>query len=705
MPYSIVTKDGIKINNIPDDVDPDSDQLRQRVAQLRGQNQDKLALQQKLEGIDTTPRQVDVSQAIESPLEAGLIAAGRGMTGIGRGAQRLFALATGDTEEADRLAQLSQSEEQVFQPLEERFPVSTFVGEVAGETAALPIGGAGTGLAARGLSAAGVGGLAGGVSELGRGGTGGESALAAATGTVFGPVGEAFGVLTNRFGAPAVRAFGNILTSRGINPSDLIKDGIPTETGLQVIDNLGISEDEFQAAFEGVGEVARQGRTPEESFRIARAAEEGVDLTQGQASRDFAEQSAEDTLRGLEGIEGTRARTFFTEQQEQLTRAKDNFVNKLQGEFDDSIERGVGVRSTLREINAAERATISDLYQGLKEIEGGDTRINASLLETMESDLARELSPSDRVLRGVQNIFEDFELRPSDSPSRLAQGPLRFNNAEAMRQRLNKLKPTESADIAYVSELKRGLDDLFAGAVDALPENAPIQEAAQAARSRAAQRFATFENKDIIEDLTSFKRGSTTERVPDELVLNRILASGNRKVTNLKAVKRVLNQNPSRASLQAWREIQTQAALDIFGRAIDPSTGAISGRRLNSSIERFGQPALSVLFDKNQLNALKRVQGVIGDATIPVARTTNPSGSALKFINAMSRVASLPGMTGKVAQILGSGASEIQDRAQRQAILEGIERGATQTQRGNAFLQLASGVGARQSLLEQQERE
>ena len=37
MPYSIVTKDGIKINNIPDDVDPQSDELKQRVAAIRAQ--------------------------------------------------------------------------------------------------------------------------------------------------------------------------------------------------------------------------------------------------------------------------------------------------------------------------------------------------------------------------------------------------------------------------------------------------------------------------------------------------------------------------------------------------------------------------------------------------------------------------------------------------------------------------------------------
>ena len=35
MPYSITTKDGITINNIPDDVAPDSAELKQRVAAIR----------------------------------------------------------------------------------------------------------------------------------------------------------------------------------------------------------------------------------------------------------------------------------------------------------------------------------------------------------------------------------------------------------------------------------------------------------------------------------------------------------------------------------------------------------------------------------------------------------------------------------------------------------------------------------------------
>jgi len=39
MPYSIQTKDGITINNIPDDVDPNSKELKDRVAKIRSENQ------------------------------------------------------------------------------------------------------------------------------------------------------------------------------------------------------------------------------------------------------------------------------------------------------------------------------------------------------------------------------------------------------------------------------------------------------------------------------------------------------------------------------------------------------------------------------------------------------------------------------------------------------------------------------------------
>jgi hypothetical protein len=57
MPYSITTKDGITINNIPDDVAPDSPELKQRVAQIRasgGQDQPQGSLGREI-GLATRP--------------------------------------------------------------------------------------------------------------------------------------------------------------------------------------------------------------------------------------------------------------------------------------------------------------------------------------------------------------------------------------------------------------------------------------------------------------------------------------------------------------------------------------------------------------------------------------------------------------------------------------------------------------------------
>ena len=46
MAYSITTKDGIKINNIPDNIQPDDPSLKARVLKIREDNQSQL-MQQK----------------------------------------------------------------------------------------------------------------------------------------------------------------------------------------------------------------------------------------------------------------------------------------------------------------------------------------------------------------------------------------------------------------------------------------------------------------------------------------------------------------------------------------------------------------------------------------------------------------------------------------------------------------------------------
>jgi len=97
MPYSITTQDGITINNIPDNIDPNSDVLRQRVVAIRG-GQDGL--------VDTGGAGGDVSQPIlgDTPTQAQILANAQRLQElaspgvgqqVGAGEEALFSIASG----------------------------------------------------------------------------------------------------------------------------------------------------------------------------------------------------------------------------------------------------------------------------------------------------------------------------------------------------------------------------------------------------------------------------------------------------------------------------------------------------------------------------------------------------------------------------------------------------------------------------------
>ena len=649
----------------------------------------------------------DVSDV--GPAKAGLIAVGKGMTTIGRGAEQAVNALTGDEQKSARNQLRYKREEGPYGKLEEAYPASTFVGEVVGESAAFPVGGVGTGLVKRGASSMITGGLAGGLTEAGQGGD--DVGTTTALGAVFGPIGEAFGTLVGRYGGPAIKALRELIYNKmGSVPEGIMTpSGALTPKGEQLLNDLNISRGEFDSAFGGVTDVTKiDGLDPEAALRVARAQQEGVPLSEGQATREFEIQSAEDILKGLEGREGTQARSWFSNQQEALIRSKDNFLETLGGDIEaNRTARGSQIATTVRDMEKAERVAIGELYTRLSDLPGGEDRIKGGLLMNRAEELIREYNPDSNIEQGLKYIFNDFEIGPDFEPSSTSQGPLTFKNAEKMRKRLNQLKSNDPGHIAVITQLKQDFDNLIAGATSQFPENTPIGDAAKAARKAAADRFDRYEAKDIIEDLMSFKSQTKTRKVSDELVLDKILASGNQKVANLRVIRKLFTDTPTPEGTLAWDNIRTQAMMDVFGKAVSKTPGGffISGSRLNTALDTLGEEAIFELFTPEQIVSLRRLQSVVGDATIPVPKTTNPSGSGMRLMNLIGRLVTLPGMTGKVASFMSAGANAVSDEAERKMILGGIETGATKPQKALGFLRLVSSIGSRGTALEEMERD
>lgn len=137
-------------------------------------------------------------QAPQGPQEgmgkAMLIAAGRGTDKIVQGARQAYNWATGDQKTLDAMASAEAEKDRLYQPLQQKYPIATAIGETA-PMLAIPMGGAGNLIAKGALIGAAPGALGYGSGE--------ERLKKAATGAVGGAAGAGLGVGVSRLLKPA----------------------------------------------------------------------------------------------------------------------------------------------------------------------------------------------------------------------------------------------------------------------------------------------------------------------------------------------------------------------------------------------------------------------------------------------------------------------------------------------------------------------
>lgn len=443
--------------------------------------------------------------------------------------------------------------------------------------------------------------------------------------------------------------------------------------------------------------VSQPGLTPEALQRIRRAEQEGVQLTSAQALQKFGPAEAEQTLLKSVSPEGEQARQFIEGQQEQLKAAAEAFTGKFGGSarFKEAIgetagvtarDKGEAIQSALRTTEKLGRQQVSDLYVAAGETAGEALPLNnASILDIADEILVnRPITPEveksintalakfgvigDKVEKSTRNKFKVFD---GDQAITITGDvtPLSLQNAEEFRKALNKAVGADQTGSAKI--IVGELDNQVLKVIEEGAESGR-SVAFKTAREAAAAQKDTFSAKDIVQDLTGFKKGTRTPTVDPETVIAKI-AKGDKAVTNLRKIKSILLANPTEQTRGAWRSIQAETVGDILGQAINKDTLDISGARLNSAIKKFKPEALRELLGRKQFSELKKLQKVIGNATIAPPGTTNPSGTFLRFLNLTERLGNFAGF-GQIN--FGSIAAETvkkgQQAADRKKTLSGL---------------------------------
>jgi len=401
--------------------------------------------------------------------------------------------------------------------------------------------------------------------------------------------------------------------------------------------------------------------------RVQAGQEFGVDYTRGEATKNFDIQDAEQRLSKSNGPEAEQMRQFKATQQEQVKAASEQFRSAFGDTAATAEERGASVQEAVRELRDLGQQGVNELYKQARElgapVELDATKIRHSIEGLMaEADIPEQVKKVieqeaarygligepvvvDKATGAVTNEAGVTTVKLDDGQTIKFRGEpetLRLDNADKFRTVISK-QYLADGPMKLTQELKRVIDDVVEETATKLAQGGKgkISEALGTARKAVAEQKQTFANKDIIQDIVDWKKGSSTGKLAPEAVMRRALAS----TSDLKKVKAVLLSKGTVKSKAAWRGIQAHGLAQIFEKATTKNTNiggeiteAISGAKLRSAIDDFGPDKLKVLLDPEDFGKLMKLRRVIEDVTIPITGTTNPSGSGNLLMRLMADV-------------------------------------------------------------------
>lgn len=679
MPFSITTKDGITINDIPDDVAPDDPRVKARVQQIREQRrargigEDGLTREQRMQQIIEQERQRLIREQNEelNPLEAGLVAAGRGLTTIGRG----LGLADPEDEATTR----------AFQDLQKRQPVATTVGEIVGESAPFLIPGAGLGaIGSTGLrvaGTAGLGALEGGLIARGHGLDIGEILFSAGIGgTAAGALELALPVI-GRIGGKVFRK----ITNKAPKGAIIDAAGNPSDEFLRALEESGQSFDDIVR--ETAEELQGQVVDPRQAARKSFLESQGIEPTRAQVTRNAADFQAQQEAAKT----SSRVRDALETQQAVLTSRFDNAILQSGGDANTPVST---VFDSLTEKATKLDQEVSDLYNLARATSPGEKNVRMGTL----AGRLRKLAPSNQASGGaVKAIVGDLqEKRVLDSNMKVI-GKIDVETAEEARKFMNSLfDPQNPFRNGLLRQLKDALDDdVFKAAGDDVFKQARKAKADfESGLSRAKVSKFDQRGDNLVRDILENKIN------PDDMV-NKVVFGKRWRAKDLDQLKQYISTDE--AGKKAFDDMRAETLQMIKDRAfIGPEDAngfrALSRDKLQKSLAQIGREKMNVLFSPPEQKFLRDMLEVakLREPVRGTALGRGPSAQAVARLE--SKLRDLP--------ILGSLVDLINIDAQgRVALRANPARLATPAPRLPSSLSQAAGAGAVATTLPEEEQQ
>tara|TARA_R110002050_G_scaffold124575_3_gene243773 strand:+ start:8664 stop:10667 length:2004 start_codon:yes stop_codon:yes gene_type:complete len=534
----------------------------------------------------------------KSPLEAGLISAGKTVVDLGR------FLGFGGEE--------SEIEKQALKVLRDENPISTAVGQAA-PFLAPGIGAANiASLPARVAASGAIGATEGATIASG---TDQDISTGAGVGAVIGSGLElAFPIL----GKISGQLFKKIT---GKNPKTPLvnRDGQPTQELTDALDKAGLDFKDLtdEAKISGVSNVDDATNIIREDF----LRDNDLIPTKAQVTSDASDFQMQQELAKKSG----KVRSILEGNEQVISNKFDNAISETGGTANPSnspVFDFIGDKAI--ELDSA----IHDAYQGAKAAAGDNKIVKASsLVKTL-----RGAAPKEKISKGifsaVRGILKDKGVLIGNELK--TQSRFSPKVAEEVRAEMNGLFESLSPvgkDI--LKDLKEALDNDVARDV-----GEEFFEGARAMKTKfekdlSRSKINKFDvrKKELVRDILGNK--INPENFLKEAVLSKTVRS-----IDLKELKKYLHLDDNPLGVQAWNDLRAESLDFIKNTAIKNVGGApsITRTQMDKAINQFGRDKLRVLFDKKELAELDKFSkiAILKEPKRATAIGKGPSAQAFK---------------------------------------------------------------------------
>jgi len=371
-------------------------------------------------------------------------------------------------------------------------------------------------------------------------------------------------------------------------------------------------------------------------------------LTKGQATRDFDQLRFEGEA--MKGELGGPLRERAEQQHQAIRQSFDEFIDQTGSTAVDAMDTGLSVQKALTARSKRDKAEIKAAYDEANRSEEALFPIDPSRkisLEDGEYSLIDYLNSKPSGLRttGIIDDAKNYAVRlgvaKKAEDGTLIPAQTTLKNMETLRREISQSTGYEPTDIRESTILKKIIDSQTEGVAG------PIYKRARDLRAKYANQY---ENRAVISDLISNKKGSKDRKVAIEDVFDRIaFRSSNEDARHLRKVL----QNEGEAGQQAWRDIQGQALKYLRAEAsksnVRDSKGneMISSAGLNKAINRLDEDGkLELIYGKAGAQKLRDLNDLARDLFTAPAGAINHSNTASVLLAgldmAVSGTAGLP---------------------------------------------------------------